>query len=206
MIKIEKIFNSVIVITDRRVLDDQLQETIYQFEHKQGVVRRIKSVGVKSEQLVTALVEGVPIIIVTIQTFPFVLKAIRESASLKERSFAVIADEAHSSQTGAAARTLKEVLTAEQIEEGEEVSAEDMMVAAMEARKHPPNVSFFAFTATPKPKTIELFWKNRALRFARSISRLQHAAGNRRGIYPRRAQELHTLQTRVQARTRRQGI
>jgi type I restriction enzyme R subunit len=153
----KKVFNSVIVITDRRVLDDQLQETIYQFEHKQGVVCRIKSEGVKSEQLVKGLVEEMPVIIVTIQTFPFVLKAIRESASLKERTFAVIADEAHSSQTGAAARMLKEVLTAEQIEEGEEVSAEDMMVAAMEARLHPANVSFFAFTATPKSKTLELF-------------------------------------------------
>lgn len=90
-----------------------------------------------------------PISIVTIQTFPYVLDAIREVTSLKDRTFAVIADEAHSSQTGAAARTLREVLTAEQIEEGEEVSAEDMMVAAMEARTQPENISFFAFTATP---------------------------------------------------------
>ena len=92
-----------------------------------------------------------------IQTFPFVLDAIREAASLKDRTFAVIADEAHSSQTGAAARTLREVLTAEQIEEGEEVSAEDMMVAAMKARTQPENISFFAFTATPKAKTVEMF-------------------------------------------------
>jgi len=153
----QKVFDSVIVITDRKVLDSQLQDTIYQFEHKQGVVCRIKHEGVKSEQLSKALVERMPIIIVTIQTFPFVLEAIRETVSLKDRTFAVIADEAHSSQTGAAAKTLREVLTAEQIEEGEEISAEDVMIAAMEARMQPKNVSFFAFTATPKAKTIELF-------------------------------------------------
>ncbi|HWS99890.1 MAG TPA: DEAD/DEAH box helicase family protein [Pyrinomonadaceae bacterium] len=152
-----KVFDTVIVITDRTVLDDQLQETIYQFEHKEGVVCRIKREGVKSEQLVKALVDRMPIIIVTIQTFPFVLDAIREVATLKDRTFAVIADEAHSSQTGAAARTLREVLTAEQIEEGEEVSAEDLMVAAMDARTQPENISFFAFTATPKAKTVEMF-------------------------------------------------
>jgi type I restriction enzyme, R subunit len=152
-----KVFDSVIVITDRTVLDDQLQETIYQFEHKQGVVCRVKKEAVKSQQLLQALADRIPIIIVTIQTFPFVLDAIHETASLKERTFAVIADEAHSSQTGVASSKLRQVLTAEQIEEGEEVSAEDLMLAAMEARTQPRNVSFFAFTATPKPKTMELF-------------------------------------------------
>jgi type I restriction enzyme R subunit len=153
----KKVFDSVIVITDRTVLDDQLQDTIYQFEHKQGVVCRIKKEGVKSDQLVKALVERKPIIIVTIQTFPFVLDAIRETATLKQHSFAVIADEAHSSQTGAAARTLREVLTSEKSDEDEEITAEDVMLAAMQARTQPKNISFFAFTATPKPKTIELF-------------------------------------------------
>lgn len=156
-----KVFDSVVVITDRTVLDDQLQETIYQFEHKQGVVCRIKKEGIKSDQLVKALADRIPIIIVTIQTFPFVLDAIRETASLKERTFAVIADEAHSSQTGAAASKLKQVLTAEQIEEGEEISAEDMMLAAMEARTQPKTISYFAFTATPKPKTLEMFGRAR---------------------------------------------
>ncbi len=151
-----KIFDSVIVITDRTVLDAQLQDTIHQFEHKAGVVCRITKDGVKSAQLTQALVEAKPIIIVTIQTFPFVLKSIRELVTLKHRPFAVIIDEAHSSQTGAAAN-LKRVLTAEQIEEGVEVSAEDLLLAEMAARKQPPNVSFFAFTATPKAKTIELF-------------------------------------------------
>lgn len=85
------------------------------------------------------------------------LDAIRETASLKARTFAVIADEAHSSQTGAAASKLKQVLTAEQIEEGEEISAEDMMLAAVAARTQPANISYFAFTATPKAKTLEMF-------------------------------------------------
>lgn len=152
-----KIFDSVIVITDRTVLDDQLQETIYQFEHKAGVVRRIKKEGVKSDQLAKALIERAPIIIVTIQTFPFVLDEIRQNTSLKERKFAVIADEAHSSQTGNAAKKLKLALTAEQIEEGEEISAEDVMLATMESRVQPHNISYFAFTATPKSKTLELF-------------------------------------------------
>lgn len=152
-----KLFDSIIVITDRTVLDKQLQDTIYQIEHKEGVVVRITDREVKSHQLVKALVERAPIIIVTIQTFPFVLEAIQQHASLKERTFAVIADEAHSSQSGGTVAKLKQVLTAEQVEEDVEVSAEDVMVAAMEARKAPTNVSFFAFTATPKSKTIELF-------------------------------------------------
>ena len=97
-----KVFDSVIVVTDRTVLDDQLQEAIYQIDHKSGVVVPIKA-GTgesKSKQLSAALAEGKPIIIVTIQTFPFALKEIRTSGSLKDRAFAIIADEAHSSQTG----------------------------------------------------------------------------------------------------------
>lgn len=152
-----KVFDSVIVITDRTVLDAQLQDTIYQFEHQDGVVCKITRDGVKSAQLTQALLDRKPIIIVTIQTFPFVLDSLREQASLKERAFAVIVDEAHASQTGAASHNLRRVLTAEQIEEGEEVSAEELLLAEMAARQRPANVSFFAFTATPKAKTIELF-------------------------------------------------
>lgn len=88
----------MIVVTDRTVLDDQLQDTIYQFEHQDGVVGRINNKegdGSKSEKLASALENSQPIIIVTIQTFPFVLKAIENSVSLKLRKYAVIADEAH---------------------------------------------------------------------------------------------------------------
>ncbi len=88
----------MIVITDRTILDSQLQDTIYQFEHAEGVVGRINNQegdGSKSEKLAAALEKSQPIIIVTIQTFPFVLRAIENSTSLKERSYAIIADEAH---------------------------------------------------------------------------------------------------------------
>ena len=158
-----KVFQSVLVITDRTVLDDQLQDTIYQFEHSEGVVGRInreEGGGSKSEKLAGALLSGQPIIIVTIQTFPFVLEEIRKNTSLKERCFAIIADEAHSSQSGSTARKLREVLMADQLEEGEDeedVSAEDMLDLALEARRASDNLSYFAFTATPKPRTLELF-------------------------------------------------
>lgn len=155
-----KVFNSVIVVTDRTVLDNQLQETIYQFDHAEGVVCRIsreEGEGTKSEQLAHALEAATPIIIVTIQTFPFVLEAIRERVTLKGRTYAVIADEAHSSQSGHTARQLREVLNAEQWDEDAEVTSEDLLTAAMASRGKADNLSFFAFTATPKAKTIELF-------------------------------------------------
>ena len=156
----EKQFHSVIVVTDRTVLDDQLQETIYQFEHVDGIVGRInrdEGEGSKSEKLAKALEVSQPIIIVTIQTFPFVLKAIENSVSLKERSYAIIADEAHSSQSGTTARQLKEVLMVESGDEDEELTADEMLDAVLETRRASKNLSYFAFTATPKPKTLELF-------------------------------------------------
>lgn len=155
-----RIFDSVIVITDRNVLDSQLQDTISQFEHKEGVIARIsrsEGEGSKSEQLSDALEHGAAIIIVTIQTFPFVIEAIRERTTLKGKRFAIIADEAHSSQTGKTAKQLREVLTAEQIEEGAEISAEDVLAASLAARSESGNISHFAFTATPKAKTLEMF-------------------------------------------------
>ena len=164
----DKQFHSVIVITDRTVLDDQLQDTIYQFEHADGVVGKInrkEGDGSKSEQLAAALVKSQPIIIVTIQTFPFVLKAIEDSSVLKSRRYAIIADEAHSSQTGSTARQLKEVLVSGDIESNADndapLSGEDIINNVVDtklaARRNSPNLSYYAFTATPKPKTIELF-------------------------------------------------
>lgn len=155
-----KQFNSVIVVTDRTVLDDQLQDTINQFEHVDGVVGRINKKegdGSKSEKLASALEASQPIIIVTIQTFPHVLKAIENSVSLKERHYAIIADEAHSSQTGSTARQLKEVLMIDSNEGDEELGTEDILDAAVASRRASPNLSYFAFTATPKTKTLELF-------------------------------------------------
>ncbi|NMH60995.1 type I restriction endonuclease subunit R [Alteromonas sp. MYP5] len=157
----DKVFDSVIVITDRTVLDSQLQDTIYQFEHNEGMIARVNredGQGAKSAQLAEALKSGTAIIIVTIQTFPFVLDAIREDTSLAGKSFAVIVDEAHSSQTGTTARKLREVLMAEQIDNSdEELSSEDILRLTLEARKGSNKISYFAFTATPKAKTLELF-------------------------------------------------
>jgi type I restriction enzyme R subunit len=153
------IFNSTIVITDRTVLDSQLQETISSFEHKDGVVVGISREGSnesKSAQLADALERGAKIIITTIQTFPFILDAIQKRTSLKDNKYAIIADEAHSSQSGGTAKKLKEVLGSQQIEEGEEISAEDVITAAVEAKTN-NNLSFYAFTATPKAKTLEMF-------------------------------------------------
>jgi type I restriction enzyme, R subunit len=155
-----KQFHSVIVVTDRTVLDDQLQDTIHQFEHVDGVVGRINrdiGEGSKSEKLAHALEHSQPIIIVTIQTFPFVLQAIENSVSLKERRYAIIADEAHSSQSGSTARQLKEVLLAENADDDVELTSEDILDATIAARRNNDNLSYFAFTATPKPKTLELF-------------------------------------------------
>ncbi len=156
-----KQFNSVIIVTDRTVLDAQLQDTIYQFEHVDGVVGRInrnEGDGSKSEKLAAALDTSQPIIIVTIQTFPYVLKAIENSVSLKERNYAIIADEAHSSQTGSTERQLKEVLMIEgQGDEEAELTADDILDATVASRRASKNLSYLAFTATPKTKTLELF-------------------------------------------------
>lgn len=145
------------------MLDAQLQDTIYQFEHTDGVVGRINNKegdGSKSDKLAAALESAQPIIIVTIQTFPHVLKAIENSVSLKERCYAIIADEAHSSQSGSTARQLKEVLmkeAGEAGEEAEELDSDDIIAATVAARRASGNLSYFAFTATPKAKTLELF-------------------------------------------------
>jgi type I restriction enzyme R subunit len=149
-----KQFDSVIIVTDRTVLDDQLQDTIYQFEHTDGGVGRInrkEGDGSKSEKLAAALESSQPIIIVTIQTFPYVLKAIENSVSLKERHYAIIADEAHSSQTGSTARQLKEVLMVDSRDD-DELSTEDILDAAVASRRDSRNLSYLAFTATPKQK------------------------------------------------------
>ena len=155
----EKLFSSVIVITDRTVLDSQLQDTIYQFEHASGVVLPITREGTsksKSEQLADALKDKVRIVIVTIQTFPALFEALNKYPALAAGRYAVIADEAHSSQTGSAASKLKAVLGIER-SEGEEVSAAEIMDAAVQARGQSDRISYYAFTATPKSKTLELF-------------------------------------------------
>ena len=154
----KRIFDSVIIVTDRNVLDDQLQKIVSDYDRKDGLVVSISKDSAKTPQLISALKNRTPIILVTIQTFPFAMKAMSELKDVSKRSFAVIADEAHSSQSGKSAIGLKEMLGAagESIE-GDEVSAEDLLLASQEVRANPKNVSYFAFTATPKSKTIELF-------------------------------------------------
>lgn len=152
-----RVFDSIIVITDRRILDRQLQRTVRQFEQTLGVVENIDTT---SRQLKQALEDGKTIIVTTLQKFPVIAKEIGE---LPGKRFAVIVDEAHSSQTGESTKSLKEVLTVGSLEEaekeegGEEEDLEDRIVAEMKKRGRPPNVSTFAFTATPKQKTLELF-------------------------------------------------
>ena len=148
----EKVFNSVIVVTDRKVLDQQLQNTIYQFEHKDGVVQKIDQ---NSSQLAESLTSGTPIIVTTLQKFPFVIQKVGD---LKNRTYAVIVDEAHSSMGGQTSSEMKGVLGDPDLEETYEYeSTEEEVLKEISKRGPQPNISFFAFTATPKYKTLEVF-------------------------------------------------
>lgn len=161
----EKIFQSVIIVTDRRVLDSQLQNTVYQFDHTEGVVVKIDK---NAQQLKQALVDGAGIIITTLQKFPVIYKEVRSGS----KRFAVIVDEAHSSQTGDAAKKLKRALAdtdrileeyarMEADEEEHRRDDEDRLLDEMAAHGMHENLSFFAFTATPKDKTLNMFgWKD----------------------------------------------
>jgi type I restriction enzyme R subunit len=171
--KNERVFDSVVVITDRVVLDQQLQDTVYQFEHKRGVVQKIDE---SSRQLAEALESAVPIIITTLQKFPFVSRQLLKMAEergeagsgiLQTRRCAVIIDEAHSSQSGETATELKgvlggEVLRQEAASRAAEEGVEDMeeLFRSMAKRGRQANISFFAFTATPKHKTLAVFGRN----------------------------------------------
>lgn len=171
--KNERVFDSVIVITDRLVLDHQLQDTIYQFDHRQGVVQKIDA---SSRQLAEALESGVPIIISTLQKFPFVSRQLLKLAEergetgtgvLRTRKCAVIVDEAHSSQSGETATDLKEVLGGELLQNEARRLAEedgesdfDELYRSMAKRGRQANLSLFAFTATPKHKTLKIFGRN----------------------------------------------
>lgn len=158
-----KVFDTVLVVSDRTVLDAQLQEAIFGFQRTTGVVATISDQNTsesKSAQLTKALSGGKKIVVCTIQTFPFALEAVRQLAATQGKRFAVIADEAHSSQTGEAATKLKQVLSPEELDDladGGEVSAEDLLAAQMAARANDAGITYVAFTATPKAKTLELF-------------------------------------------------
>ena len=157
----KKVFDTVLVVSDRNVIDSQLQEALFDFQRTTGVVATIKGTeGSKSGELADALDGDKKIVVCTIQTFPFALEAVRKLAAAKGKRFAVIADEAHSSQTGEAASKLKAVLTPEEqaeLADGGEISSEDILVAQMAARADDGGITFVAFTATPKNKTMEIF-------------------------------------------------
>ena len=173
----QKVFDCVLVITDRQVLDQQLQDAVYQIEHAQGVV---KCIDKDSRQLAASLIDGTRIVITTLQKFPFVLRGLlhvagaesQEKATAEERGtakewedaiaarkYAVIVDEAHSSQSGETPLELKAILGTgiNPDPEAAETSSEDYLTTVMESRGRQANLSFFAFTATPKGKTLELF-------------------------------------------------
>lgn len=156
-----KVFDTVLVVSDRNVIDSQLQEALFDFQRTTGVVATIKNTdGSKSAALAEALSGDKKIVVCTIQTFPFALEAVRKLAATEGKRFAVIADEAHSSQTGEAAAKLKAVLSPEELKElndGGEISTEDILAAQMATRADEGGITFVAFTATPKNKTMELF-------------------------------------------------
>lgn len=163
--KNEKIFQSVIIVTDRRVLDGQLQNTVYQFDHVDGVIKKIDK---NAQQLKDAINDGVPIIITTLQKFPVIYKEVKSD----NKRFAIIIDEAHSSQTGDAAKKLKHALAdtekileeyadMEYEDESKRKDDEDKLLDELSAQGVHENMSFFAFTATPKDKTLQMFgWKD----------------------------------------------
>lgn len=157
----KKLFDTVLVVSDRKVIDGQLQDVIYGFERTAGVVATIKGdKGSKAAELSEALSGTKKVVVCTIQTFPFALEKVRELAATEGKRFAVIADEAHSSQTGEAASKLKQVLSAEEQEtlaDGGTVSSEDILAAEMASRASDSGITYVAFTATPKSKTLELF-------------------------------------------------
>ena len=175
-----RVFDAVVVVTDRRVLDRQLQQAIYQIEHAQGVVRTIEK---DSRQLAEALAGGARIVVTTLQKFPFVLRSLYRvagadseeaagaeakkqaetwGAEIAGRRYALIVDEAHSSQSGDTARELRAILGAGAGQaSGSSKDPGDSLGEALdriiEARGPQRNLSYFAFTATPKGKTLELF-------------------------------------------------
>lgn len=162
--KDQKVFDTVIVISDRNVIDAQLREAIESFERTKGVVAVVTGEGAsKSKELAEALSAGKKIVVCTIQTFPFAMEEVRKLAATKGKRFAVIADEAHSSQTNETAAKLKMVLSAAELaelEDGGEVSTDDILAAQMAAKAgadEKAGITYVAFTATPKDKTLQIF-------------------------------------------------
>lgn len=159
----KKIFDSVIVVSDRNAIDGQLREAILAFERTKGVVATITGEGAsKSKDLAQALKDGKLIIVSTLQTFPYALDKVQELAATQGKRFAVIADEAHSSQTSESAAKLRKVLSAQEVEEMAlddegEIDTEAVLASQMSSRANLKGITFVAFTATPKDKTLQMF-------------------------------------------------
>jgi type I restriction enzyme R subunit len=154
------LFHSVIVVTDRTVLDKQLQDAVQQIDHQHDMIAAIgdKDTGKsKSAELAEALERQTPIIVVTIQTFPYAMEQILTNGKLADRNFAVIIDEAHTSQTGSAASKLQATLALRDAKEMEGLTVEELLEKIQKSRVRPNNISYFAFTATPKHTTLTLF-------------------------------------------------
>jgi type I restriction enzyme R subunit len=154
------VFDNIVIVTDRRTLDKQLQDSVYQLDHKHGVVQKVEK---DSAQLASSLKGGARIIISTLQKFPFILEKVSE---LGTRKYAVIIDEAHSSTSGETMGALREALSADSLEEASRIEQEaedktydpeEEILEEIRKRGIQPNISFFAFTATPKAKTLETF-------------------------------------------------
>jgi len=154
-----RVYDMVIVVSDRRVIDDQLQKQVQSIEKERGIVEVIDE-RKNSNDLAEALETGKNIVVTTLQKFPFVLEKVKD---LPERKYAVIIDEAHSSQSGSMARKMKEVLSTNSLEEAESLDSEGIdkideeILEEIESYRNLKNISFFAFTATPKNKTLEMF-------------------------------------------------
>lgn len=151
-------FDSVVVITDRTSLDENIRDDMALVQSSQGLVVNVgEKSGAKSPQLVKALTEGNHIIVTTLQTFPALAKTLQERPELQGRSWAVIADEAHSSQTGDSSKALRKMLVDVDLDPNEDITADDLLAATDAAIAASSNITFIALTATPKAKTLRLF-------------------------------------------------
>ncbi|EAL3975352.1 type I restriction endonuclease subunit R [Campylobacter upsaliensis] len=149
--KEKEVFDSILVVTDRRVLDRQIQENVKSFTQDKNLV---ESITEGSRQLKAALEEGKKIIVTTIQKFPYIAD---EITHLQNKSFAIIIDEAHSSQSGKNAEEMGKAISNKNDKEMGEMDLEEELIKIIENKKFQKNASYFAFTATPKPKTLEMF-------------------------------------------------
>ncbi|MGC4855085.1 type I restriction endonuclease subunit R [Micromonospora sp. DT4] len=156
-------FDSVIVVTDRTALDENIRDDMHLVQSSKGLVVAVgEKSGAKSPQLKKALLDGDHIITCTLQTFPEVMKLIEDTQELRGRHWAVIADEAHSSQSGSTSRQLKELLADVELDAGEDdIGADDLLMAKDSAIAASSNITFIALTATPKAKTLRLFGTER---------------------------------------------